>query len=159
MNMIVYWAHIQLWVDFVQMVTYLFCRIKSGNPGYLVAFNTADKEVTVSFNKLKHVPEELNVLIKSSNFNISGIKAKLVSWTSLYVNCVNLESSIYGQRGRTCGVILLPALMERYAYVIYSISWLKKNTEYENGWICCFIYLFCFLFHLLSLCKVKWKGD
>jgi hypothetical protein len=61
------------------MVTYSFCRIKSGNPGYLVAFNTADKEVTVSFSKLKHVPEELNVSIKSSNFNISGIKAKLVS--------------------------------------------------------------------------------
>jgi hypothetical protein len=63
------------------VVTYLFCRIKSGNPGYLVAFNTAYKEVTVSFNELKHVPEELNVLIKSSNFNISGIKAKLVSGT------------------------------------------------------------------------------
>ncbi|PNF22719.1 hypothetical protein B7P43_G07130 [Cryptotermes secundus] len=55
---------------------FAFTRIKSGNPGYLVALNTADKEITVSFNKLKHVPEELNVLIKSSNFNISGIRAK-----------------------------------------------------------------------------------
>lgn len=55
---------------------FAFTRIKSGNPGYLVAFNTADREVTVCFNKLKHVPEELNVLIMSSNFNISGIKAK-----------------------------------------------------------------------------------
>jgi hypothetical protein len=63
----------------VLIVIHLFCRIKSGNPGYLVAFNTADMEVTVSFDKLIHVPEELNVLIKSSNFNISGIKAKLVS--------------------------------------------------------------------------------
>jgi hypothetical protein len=59
--------------------THFFCRIKSGNPGYLVAFNTADEEVTVSFSKLKHVPEELNVLIKSSNFDSTGIKAKLVS--------------------------------------------------------------------------------
>jgi hypothetical protein len=77
----------------------MFCRIKSGNPGYLTAFNTADKEVTVSFNKLKRVPEELNVLFKSSNFNISGIKAKLVSWISMYMNCMYLESSMYFQRG------------------------------------------------------------
>ncbi|XP_069688712.1 probable maltase [Periplaneta americana] len=51
-------------------------RIKSGNPGYVVAFNTEDEEVTVSLNKLKHIPEELTVLIVSSNFNITGVKAK-----------------------------------------------------------------------------------
>lgn len=55
---------------------FAFTRIKSGNPGYLVAFNTADEEVTVSFSKLKYVPEDLNVLMKSSNFNSTGIKAK-----------------------------------------------------------------------------------
>jgi len=55
---------------------YAFTRIKSGNPGYLVAFNTADEEVTVSFSKLKYVPEELNVLMKSSNFDSTRIKAK-----------------------------------------------------------------------------------
>jgi hypothetical protein len=65
----------------MSVITHVCCRIKSGNPGYLVAFNTADKEVTVSFSKLKYVPEELTVLMKSSNFNITDIQAKLVLLT------------------------------------------------------------------------------
>jgi len=62
----------------MSVITYVCCRIKSGNPGYLVAFNTADEEVTVSFSKLQSVPEELNVLMTSSNFNSTRVKAKLV---------------------------------------------------------------------------------
>jgi hypothetical protein len=62
-------------------ITHVCCRIKSGNPGYLVAFNTADKEVTVSFSELKQVPEELTVLMKSSNFNSADTQAKLVPLT------------------------------------------------------------------------------
>lgn len=65
----------------MSVITHVCCRIKSGNPGYLVAFNTADEEVTVSFSELKYVPEELNVLMKSSNFNSPRIKAKLVLLT------------------------------------------------------------------------------
>ena len=73
------------------VITYLCYRIKSGNPGYLVAFNTADEEVTVSFNKLKYMPEELNVLMKSSNFNSTGIKAKLVPLTLPFSKCMSLQ--------------------------------------------------------------------
>jgi hypothetical protein len=84
--------------------THLFCRIKSGNPGYLVAFNTADKEVTVSFNKLNHVPEELNVVIKSSSFNSTGIRAKLVP----HDKCMFFESYLNYRCDKTYMQIFLP---------------------------------------------------
>ena len=43
------------------------CRVKSGNPGYLVMFNTANMNITVNLKEFKDVPEELNVQVVSSN--------------------------------------------------------------------------------------------
>ncbi|PSN37701.1 hypothetical protein C0J52_16909 [Blattella germanica] len=58
---------------------FAFTRVKSGNPGYLIAFNTADYDVTVDFTALKQVPEELNVQILSSNFNDPKVTQELIS--------------------------------------------------------------------------------
>lgn len=43
-------------------------RVKSGNPGILVAFNPSSNNVTVNLNSIDSIPEELTVQLQSSNF-------------------------------------------------------------------------------------------
>lgn len=51
-------------------------RIKSGNPGYFVAYNPGDSNVTSDFSKIVGMPEQLTVLKTSQNYNVTGIAEK-----------------------------------------------------------------------------------
>ncbi|XP_066997088.2 probable maltase [Anabrus simplex] len=46
---------------------YAFTRLKSGNPGYLVAFNPGENDETVSFMNFSNMADDLTVIIRSSN--------------------------------------------------------------------------------------------
>ncbi|XP_014217257.1 neutral and basic amino acid transport protein rBAT isoform X2 [Copidosoma floridanum] len=48
---------------------FVYTRVKSGNPGYLVAFNTASQNTTIDVTGIPHVSEEVNILTHSQNYN------------------------------------------------------------------------------------------
>uniref|UniRef100_A0A023EYE6 alpha-glucosidase n=1 Tax=Triatoma infestans TaxID=30076 RepID=A0A023EYE6_TRIIF len=49
----------------INSTVFAFTRLKSGNPGYLVAFNLEPKEKVVNLSNMKHVPDELTVIARS----------------------------------------------------------------------------------------------
>lgn len=55
---------------------FLLYRIKSGNPGYFVAFNPDNAEVTANFSAIASLPEQLTVFHVSEKYNITGVTEK-----------------------------------------------------------------------------------
>lgn len=53
-----------------------FTRIKSGNPGVLVAVNPTKEVLTVNFGAIGGVAEELTVHLKSADFSINDLQVK-----------------------------------------------------------------------------------
>lgn len=51
-------------------------RIKSGNPGYFVAYNPTDELVRADFSKVDGIPEELTVHLLSHNYHVANIVEK-----------------------------------------------------------------------------------
>ncbi|XP_055851196.1 uncharacterized protein LOC129915603 [Episyrphus balteatus] len=52
-----------------------YSRIKSGNPGYIVAFNPSEEVATANFTGVG-LPEKMTMDIFSDNFNVTGIELK-----------------------------------------------------------------------------------
>lgn len=63
-------------VHYSSFYSVLFSRIKSGNPGYLVAFNTAERDVVANLTVVGNVSGELTVVIRSSNIKNPDIDVK-----------------------------------------------------------------------------------
>uniref|UniRef100_A0A1B6KEH6 Glycosyl hydrolase family 13 catalytic domain-containing protein n=2 Tax=Graphocephala atropunctata TaxID=36148 RepID=A0A1B6KEH6_9HEMI len=57
---------------------FAYTRIKSGNPGYLVLFNTGTEEAVVDARQMSGVPDELTVLVTSDVGSMAD-KTKLMS--------------------------------------------------------------------------------
>ncbi|XP_046689317.1 neutral and basic amino acid transport protein rBAT-like [Homalodisca vitripennis] len=55
-----------------------YTRIKSGNPGYLVVFNTGTEETTVDVRQMNGVPDELTLVV-TSDIDSMADKSKLMS--------------------------------------------------------------------------------
>ncbi|XP_049776594.1 probable maltase [Schistocerca cancellata] len=55
---------------------FVMTRIKSGNPGILVAFNPSSNNVTVNLNSIDNISEELTVQLQSSNFVHDTVRLK-----------------------------------------------------------------------------------
>ena len=53
-----------------------FTRIKSGNPGVLVAVNPTKEMLTVNFSAISGVAEELTVHLKSTGFSVDDLQVK-----------------------------------------------------------------------------------
>ncbi|KAJ8673180.1 hypothetical protein QAD02_004442 [Eretmocerus hayati] len=56
-----------------------YTRFKSGNPGYLVLYNSADKSAEVDVTSLPYMSEEINVMAVSSNYKENLTNTKLNS--------------------------------------------------------------------------------
>ncbi|OXU28826.1 hypothetical protein TSAR_016821 [Trichomalopsis sarcophagae] len=59
---------------------FVYTRIKSGTPGYLVAYNSASQNTTMDLTSVKYVPEEVSVYARSPNYveNLDVLK-KVIS--------------------------------------------------------------------------------
>lgn len=47
--------------------------MKSGNPGFFVAYNPTDALVVGNFTSISSMPEQLTVLLLSKNYNVTGV--------------------------------------------------------------------------------------
>lgn len=47
-------------------------RLKSGNPGYLVAYQTAEEPTVVNFSTIPQISDEVNVIAHSPNYVQDG---------------------------------------------------------------------------------------
>lgn len=52
-------------------------RIKSGNPGYFVAYNPTAQLVLANFTAVKNIPEQLTVHLFSGNYKVPNIVEKV----------------------------------------------------------------------------------
>lgn len=52
---------------------FAYTRLKSGNPGLLVAYNSGNKPAEVNFLSIPHMAEEIQVIAHSSNSTIDGV--------------------------------------------------------------------------------------
>lgn len=61
----------------VFFVVYFFInRIKSGNPGYFVAFNPTDNYVAANFSFVASLPDQLTVDMVSRLYNVTDVTKK-----------------------------------------------------------------------------------
>lgn len=51
-------------------------RIKSGNPGYFVAYNPTDVGVSSNFANVNGMPDQLTVHLFSKNYDVENISEK-----------------------------------------------------------------------------------
>lgn len=56
-------------------------RIKSGNPGFFVAYNPSNEGATPNFSEVPGLPEQLTVSLLSDNYNIDAIVEKYIRIT------------------------------------------------------------------------------
>ncbi|KAG7200174.1 hypothetical protein KM043_000609 [Ampulex compressa] len=65
----------------VNGTVFVYTRLKSGNPGYLVAYQTGDEPASVDLSKIPRISDEINVFAYSPNYVQEGgvIKTKLHS--------------------------------------------------------------------------------
>lgn len=65
----------------VNGTVFVYTRLKSGNPGYLVAYQTAEESTVVDLSMIPQVSDEVNVVTYSPNYVQEGtvIKTKLPS--------------------------------------------------------------------------------
>ncbi|XP_014470018.1 PREDICTED: neutral and basic amino acid transport protein rBAT-like isoform X2 [Dinoponera quadriceps] len=65
----------------VNETVFVYTRLKSGNPGYLVAYHTGDDSVVIDLSSIPHMSEEVNVVASSPNYVQDGeeIQKKLYS--------------------------------------------------------------------------------
>ncbi|XP_032684474.1 neutral and basic amino acid transport protein rBAT isoform X2 [Odontomachus brunneus] len=52
----------------VQKDVFVYTRLKSGNPGYLVAYHTGNDNITIDLSSIPHISEEVNIVAYSSNY-------------------------------------------------------------------------------------------
>lgn len=52
-----------------QILNKFFCRLRSGNPGYLVAYQTGDESAIVDLSGIPRVSDEINVVAYSPNYS------------------------------------------------------------------------------------------
>ncbi|KAJ6637445.1 4F2 cell-surface antigen heavy chain [Pseudolycoriella hygida] len=50
-----------------------YTRLKSGNPGFFVAYNPTDALVVGNFTSISSMPEQLTVHLLSKNYNVEGV--------------------------------------------------------------------------------------
>ncbi|XP_037028275.1 neutral and basic amino acid transport protein rBAT isoform X2 [Bradysia coprophila] len=50
-----------------------YTRLKSGNPGFFVAYNPTEALVTGNFTSISSMPEQLTVHLLSKNYNVTGV--------------------------------------------------------------------------------------
>lgn len=54
----------------------IFCRLKSGNPGYLVAYQSGSNSTVLDLSKFDKVSDEVVITALSSNYNETGTSVK-----------------------------------------------------------------------------------
>ncbi|XP_063977502.1 amino acid transporter heavy chain SLC3A1 [Diachasmimorpha longicaudata] len=54
--------------DIVNGTVFVYTRLKSGLPGYLVAYQSSEHPAVIDLSGIPHVPKEVNVLAYSSNY-------------------------------------------------------------------------------------------
>lgn len=54
----------------------MLCRIKSGNPGYFVAYNPTESLVTANFSSVAGIPDLLTVHLFSDNYRVKDVTEK-----------------------------------------------------------------------------------
>lgn len=66
---------------------FAYTRLKSGNPGYLVAYNSENQMRTVDFSSISYIGNEVKVIARSSNSAFPGVDTTL---TKLQTNAVTM---------------------------------------------------------------------
>ncbi|XP_012256819.2 alpha-glucosidase isoform X2 [Athalia rosae] len=62
--------------DIVNGTVFVYTRLKSGNPGYLVAYQSGDQSAIVDFSNIPQVSEQVRVVALSSNYHEKDIAVK-----------------------------------------------------------------------------------
>ncbi|XP_011640234.1 maltase 1 isoform X2 [Pogonomyrmex barbatus] len=73
--------HGNMTLRIVNGTVFVYARLKSGNPGYLVAYQTGEESVVINLSGIPRISEEINVVAHSPNYiqDTEVLKTKLPS--------------------------------------------------------------------------------
>lgn len=52
---------------YLKLLNY-FCRVRSGNPGYLVAYQTGNESAIIDLSEIPQISEEITIVAYSPNY-------------------------------------------------------------------------------------------